>query len=506
MSTYDAVKDLPLEIDGYELEPLEREVARGFTLRRTVVVLRGGGEEGRGEEVDYDPDAQQRFQARRGELPFAGAHTLDSFSLLAVGPDRVPALGVRVGGARPRAAPGRALARRGGRARAAAAPLRRLDRGSRTSRAGARSTPSCGSSSTPTATGRDEIVATLAGAGVVDTVDFKGIYRGGVRLAAGPGALRAHRRGLPGGVDRGSGADAGDARRARAAPRPDHLGRGDPRVERRRGAAVPAALPQLEAVAVRLGASGCSTSTTRASARGSRSTAAASSSSAPAATRSSCSPRSSTPTRRTTSRRPGSTRASRWRACRRRRSHSARSRASESERLRGEPVDRLVAGLAERIPLRALARVAACRRRGSARRDASAAARRRVRGSRGRRDRTAAAPSGAGRARGRSPRAPRAAPPPRARRRSARRGRPAAAAVRASRARRGRRASHASSTTRADAVKCADGSSRESGSSSSSREPQHRAPIGFLPRRRRDECSCRSSTTAVIRTAAPRAR
>ena len=46
-----------------------------------------------------------------------------------VGTDRVPPLGVRVGGARPGAAAGRALARRGGRARVAAAPLRRLDPG-----------------------------------------------------------------------------------------------------------------------------------------------------------------------------------------------------------------------------------------------------------------------------------------------------------------------------------------------------------------------------------------
>ena len=68
MSTYDAVKDLPLEIESYALEPLEQEVAANFTLRRTAVVLRGAGVEGRGEEVDYDPDAQARFQARRGEL------------------------------------------------------------------------------------------------------------------------------------------------------------------------------------------------------------------------------------------------------------------------------------------------------------------------------------------------------------------------------------------------------------------------------------------------------
>ncbi len=85
MSSWDAVRELPLEIDGYALEPLEREVARDFVLRRTVVVLRGGGEEGRGEEVDYDPQAQQRFQERGGKLPFAGRHTLESFSLLQAG-------------------------------------------------------------------------------------------------------------------------------------------------------------------------------------------------------------------------------------------------------------------------------------------------------------------------------------------------------------------------------------------------------------------------------------
>jgi hypothetical protein len=85
MSLYDAVRDLPLQIEGYRLEPLEREVARGFTLRRTVVVLYGRGEEGRGEEVDYDPRAQEAFQADEGKLPFPGGHTLDSFSLLQAG-------------------------------------------------------------------------------------------------------------------------------------------------------------------------------------------------------------------------------------------------------------------------------------------------------------------------------------------------------------------------------------------------------------------------------------
>jgi len=82
MSTYDRIRSLPLHVDGYYLEPLEQEVARDFTLRRTTVVLHGRGEEGRGEEVDYDPAAQQRFQAEGGKLPLAGEHSLESFSLL----------------------------------------------------------------------------------------------------------------------------------------------------------------------------------------------------------------------------------------------------------------------------------------------------------------------------------------------------------------------------------------------------------------------------------------
>jgi hypothetical protein len=85
MGLYDAVRHLPLHVDGYYLEPLEREVAPGFTLRRTVVVLHGHGEEGRGEEVDYDPKTQETFQADEGKLPFPGEHTLESFSLLQSG-------------------------------------------------------------------------------------------------------------------------------------------------------------------------------------------------------------------------------------------------------------------------------------------------------------------------------------------------------------------------------------------------------------------------------------
>src|SRR3954454_22034513 len=85
MSLYDSVRHLPLHIDGYYLEPLEREVARGFTLKRTVVVLHGAGEEGRGEEVDYNPRAQEELQAAAPKVVLAVDHTLESFSLLQSG-------------------------------------------------------------------------------------------------------------------------------------------------------------------------------------------------------------------------------------------------------------------------------------------------------------------------------------------------------------------------------------------------------------------------------------
>jgi hypothetical protein len=177
MSTYDAVKDLPLEIEGYELEPLEQEVARGFTLRRTAVVLHGGGQEGRGEEVDYNPVIQQEFQARRGELPVAGEHTLESFSLLQSGQTEYRRWGLES------AALDLALRQAGlslgeaiGRA---PQPLRFV-----VSTRVANVTPwldlypGTRFKLDPDRDWSDEIVAQLSGAGVVDTVDFKGIYRG----------------------------------------------------------------------------------------------------------------------------------------------------------------------------------------------------------------------------------------------------------------------------------------------------------------------------------------
>ena len=177
MATYDGVRALPLHIDGYYLEPLEREVAQGFTLRRTVVVLHGRGEEGRGEEVDYDPQAQATFQADEGKLPFAGQHTLESFSLLQSGQSEYRRwafesaaldLALRQAGLSLGEAVGREPK-----------PLRFVvsTRVANVEPWGALY-PALRFKLDPSADWTDEVVAQLSSGGRVDTTDFKGVYRG----------------------------------------------------------------------------------------------------------------------------------------------------------------------------------------------------------------------------------------------------------------------------------------------------------------------------------------
>ena len=78
--TYGRFFELPLEVESYELERREQPVTRGFTRVTTVVHLRGGGEEGLGEDVTWYADAHDREQAAGPVLPLVGSWTLDSFS------------------------------------------------------------------------------------------------------------------------------------------------------------------------------------------------------------------------------------------------------------------------------------------------------------------------------------------------------------------------------------------------------------------------------------------
>jgi hypothetical protein len=80
MSTYALLADLPLEIDSYALEGLERDVSSDFTRLSTVVRLRGSGLEGVGEDVTYDALDHVAFQDAGASLPLAGPYTIESFS------------------------------------------------------------------------------------------------------------------------------------------------------------------------------------------------------------------------------------------------------------------------------------------------------------------------------------------------------------------------------------------------------------------------------------------
>jgi L-alanine-DL-glutamate epimerase-like enolase superfamily enzyme len=54
VSAYDSVAELPITIESYELEANDREYSPEFTRGSTIIHLRGGGEEGIGEDVVYD--------------------------------------------------------------------------------------------------------------------------------------------------------------------------------------------------------------------------------------------------------------------------------------------------------------------------------------------------------------------------------------------------------------------------------------------------------------------
>jgi L-alanine-DL-glutamate epimerase-like enolase superfamily enzyme len=79
MATYDRVKDLPLRVDGYGLEPHARETPH-FTRRTTTIHLHGAGETGLGEDVVYAEEDHLHQQEVGPVLELTGDWTLDSFA------------------------------------------------------------------------------------------------------------------------------------------------------------------------------------------------------------------------------------------------------------------------------------------------------------------------------------------------------------------------------------------------------------------------------------------
>ncbi|MFL5861820.1 MAG: hypothetical protein ACJ780_13745 [Solirubrobacteraceae bacterium] len=90
MSTFDKLADLALEVDGYELEGLQAQVSSGFERLSTVVHLKGGGEEGVGEDVVYDSEDHVALQDAGPVLALSGRYALGEFCKLIDGLDLFP--------------------------------------------------------------------------------------------------------------------------------------------------------------------------------------------------------------------------------------------------------------------------------------------------------------------------------------------------------------------------------------------------------------------------------
>ncbi len=95
MASFDLLADLPVEVDGYSLEGLRAELAAGFERVCTLVHLHGGGLQGTGEDVVYDADEQVAFQEAGSVHKLAGSYALgelceliESLDLFPVAPKR----------------------------------------------------------------------------------------------------------------------------------------------------------------------------------------------------------------------------------------------------------------------------------------------------------------------------------------------------------------------------------------------------------------------------------
>jgi hypothetical protein len=197
VSTYAKVTELPVEVESYELEPHELEVSSDFTRLTTVIRLHGGGEEGVGEDVTYDALDHIAQQDAGPSLPLAGSYSLGGLCEKIGGLDLFPSEPVRDVSRLYRrwafesAALDLAL-RQAGRSLAdvldremrpvtfvmsmrlppppTVDPVRkRLDK-----------YPTLRFKLDPTSDWTDELIAGLVETGAIDSVDFKGYYKGTV--------------------------------------------------------------------------------------------------------------------------------------------------------------------------------------------------------------------------------------------------------------------------------------------------------------------------------------
>jgi len=187
--------DLPLAVEGYTLERLERDVSSAFTRVSTVIRMHGAGQEGAGEDVTYDAEDHEILQAAGPVLPLAGEWTLGSFcdhvealALWPKPPVREPSRLYRVWGYES-AALDLALRQTGASLHAAVGREPRPVRFVVSLRLGEPPTldpvarrlaryPSLRFKLDPVTEWTPELIADLVATGAVDSVDFKGLYTG----------------------------------------------------------------------------------------------------------------------------------------------------------------------------------------------------------------------------------------------------------------------------------------------------------------------------------------
>jgi hypothetical protein len=216
VSLYDAVKDLPLKIEAYDLDIRSLDVSSGFTRKTTIIRLTGAGEEGLGEDVTYEASEHDAQLARGPVLPLAGNWTIDSFSrhlseqaLFENPPEREVYVDYRrwafesAGLDLALRQRGRTLGQAVGRELRPLTYVVSMRLGEPPTLARLRGWlehyPGLRFKLDATSDWTDELVAELRGLGCVDSVDFKGYYTGTVvDQGADPALYRRVIEGLPG--------------------------------------------------------------------------------------------------------------------------------------------------------------------------------------------------------------------------------------------------------------------------------------------------------------------
>jgi L-alanine-DL-glutamate epimerase-like enolase superfamily enzyme len=196
MSTFERLADIPLEVESYELEGQEFQASPEFTRLTTTIRIKGAGEEGVGEDVTYDGLDHIALRDAGPVQPLAGSHTIGSFCELVGGLDLFSA-----------SPPSREDSRlyRRWAFESAALDLALRQQGIPLSQALAREArpvtfvaslrlhdpptldpvterlaryPNLRFKLDPTSSWTDELIAGLAETGAIDSVDFKGQYKG----------------------------------------------------------------------------------------------------------------------------------------------------------------------------------------------------------------------------------------------------------------------------------------------------------------------------------------